>query len=136
MGLAQGFLQDVGLRGASAFLSIGNNHKREKHYERETKFSCGKRISGGQRSGSDGHGGQAAQGLEEILLHEARRVVIEDPRLPGLAVRSGERQIAALGHGAKFRRRWSFYLAYCEGGFRSGRIDVRQMLFHNPGARP
>ncbi len=44
-------------------------------------------------------------------------------------------EIAALGHDEKFRRRWSFYLAYCEGGFRSGRIDVRQMLFHNPGAR-
>ena len=40
--------------------------------------------------------------------------------------------IGALGHDRCFRRRWSFYLAYCEGGFSAGRIDVRQMLFEKP----
>jgi cyclopropane-fatty-acyl-phospholipid synthase len=24
---------------------------------------------------------------------------------------------------------WEYYLAYCEAGFRTGNIDVRQMLF-------
>jgi len=28
----------------------------------------------------------------------------------------------------RFRRMWDLYLAYCEGGFRGGIIDVRQML--------
>ena len=27
----------------------------------------------------------------------------------------------------RFRRMWTYYLAYCEAGFRSGRIDVRQI---------
>lgn len=29
---------------------------------------------------------------------------------------------------SRFRRMWDLYLAYCEGGFRGGIIDVRQML--------
>ena len=28
----------------------------------------------------------------------------------------------------RFKRMWELYLAYCEGGFRSGLIDVKQML--------
>ncbi|MDJ0950976.1 MAG: cyclopropane-fatty-acyl-phospholipid synthase family protein [Alphaproteobacteria bacterium] len=35
--------------------------------------------------------------------------------------------IAALGFDERFRRMWKYYLAYCEGGFRSGRIDLRQI---------
>lgn len=33
-------------------------------------------------------------------------------------------QIEALGFDADFRRLWEYYLAYCEGGFRAGAIDV------------
>ena len=32
------------------------------------------------------------------------------------------------GFDADFRRMWDLYLAYCEGGFRAGVIDVNQML--------
>ena len=28
----------------------------------------------------------------------------------------------------RFKRMWELYLAYCEGGFRGGIIDVKQML--------
>jgi cyclopropane-fatty-acyl-phospholipid synthase len=28
----------------------------------------------------------------------------------------------------RFRRMWELYLAYCEGGFRAGMIDVKQIL--------
>ncbi|MCO4054740.1 MAG: class I SAM-dependent methyltransferase [Bosea sp.] len=34
-----------------------------------------------------------------------------------------------LGFDERFRRMWEYYLAYCEAGFRSGNIDVRQMVF-------
>jgi cyclopropane-fatty-acyl-phospholipid synthase len=34
--------------------------------------------------------------------------------------------IEPLGFDERFRRMWEYYLAYCEGGFRSGHIDVRQ----------
>ncbi len=33
-------------------------------------------------------------------------------------------QIAALGFDDKFRRRWLYYLSYCEAGFLQGAIDV------------
>lgn len=35
--------------------------------------------------------------------------------------------VAALGFDERFRRCWSFYLAYCEGGFRAGNIDALQI---------
>ena len=37
--------------------------------------------------------------------------------------------IRELGFDERFRRMWEFYLHYCEGGFRSGSIDVRQIAF-------
>jgi cyclopropane-fatty-acyl-phospholipid synthase len=37
--------------------------------------------------------------------------------------------IAKLGFDERFKRMWALYLAYCEGGFRAGNIDVRQVAF-------
>ena len=37
-------------------------------------------------------------------------------------------KIAPLGFDERFRRLWSFYLHYCEAGFRSEYIDVRQIF--------
>ncbi len=34
-----------------------------------------------------------------------------------------------LGFDERFRRLWEYYLAYCEAGFLSGNIDVRQVIF-------
>jgi cyclopropane-fatty-acyl-phospholipid synthase len=34
-----------------------------------------------------------------------------------------------LGFDERFRRLWEYYLAYCEAGFLSGNIDVRQVVF-------
>ncbi len=36
-------------------------------------------------------------------------------------------EIAGQGFDERFRRLWAYYLAYCEAGFRTGRIDVRQL---------
>ncbi|WP_406001847.1 class I SAM-dependent methyltransferase [Streptomyces sp. NBC_00829] len=36
--------------------------------------------------------------------------------------------VEALGFDETFRRMWTFYLAYSEAGFRSGYLDVQQML--------
>ena len=33
-------------------------------------------------------------------------------------------QIEALGFDAAFKRLWTYYLSYCEAGFRAGRVDV------------
>lgn len=37
--------------------------------------------------------------------------------------------LAAQGFDTAFRRKWQFYLAMCEAGFRSGLIDVSQTVF-------
>lgn len=37
--------------------------------------------------------------------------------------------LTSLGFDERFRRTWEYYLAYCEAGFRSGNIDVRQIVF-------
>ncbi|MCE2517966.1 MAG: class I SAM-dependent methyltransferase [Alphaproteobacteria bacterium] len=37
-------------------------------------------------------------------------------------------EISTSGFDARFKRMWELYLAYCEGGFRAGSIDVKHML--------
>jgi len=37
--------------------------------------------------------------------------------------------LTPLGFDERFRRLWEYYLAYCEAGFLSGNIDVRQIVF-------
>ena len=38
-----------------------------------------------------------------------------------------------LGFDDRFKRLWEYYLAYCEAGFLSGNIDVRQVVFAKSG---
>lgn len=44
------------------------------------------------------------------------------------------RQVDALGFDATFRRMWDFYLAYCEAGFRTGYLDVAQIVLSERSA--
>lgn len=44
-------------------------------------------------------------------------------------------KIADLGFDDSFKRMWQYYLAYCEGGFRSGRVDVRQVVLERSADR-
>ncbi|MEL6947202.1 MAG: class I SAM-dependent methyltransferase, partial [Pseudomonadota bacterium] len=37
--------------------------------------------------------------------------------------------IEPLGFDARFKRMWEFYLHYCEAGFKTDGIDVRQMIY-------
>jgi cyclopropane-fatty-acyl-phospholipid synthase len=37
------------------------------------------------------------------------------------------KRVASLGFDATFRKMWTFYLAYCEAGFRSGYLNVAQL---------
>ncbi len=45
-------------------------------------------------------------------------------------------EITALGFDETFRRRWRFYLAYCEGGFRERAISNAHVLLAGPAYRP
>ena len=40
--------------------------------------------------------------------------------------------IEALGYSESFLRMWRYYLAYCEIGFRSGRVDLMQTILERP----
>ncbi len=42
-------------------------------------------------------------------------------------------EIRRMGFDERFRRLWSYYLAYCEAGFRAGTIDVEQIVFRPAG---
>jgi cyclopropane-fatty-acyl-phospholipid synthase len=41
--------------------------------------------------------------------------------------------LTPMGFDERFRRLWEYYLAYCEAGFLSGNIDVRQVVFAKAG---
>ena len=41
--------------------------------------------------------------------------------------------LTPLGFDERFRRLWEYYLSYCEAGFLSGNIDVRQVVFAKSG---
>ncbi|MBL4645288.1 MAG: SAM-dependent methyltransferase [Hyphomicrobiales bacterium] len=40
--------------------------------------------------------------------------------------------IKPLGFDRKFKNLWEYYMFYCEAGFRSGNIDVRQLVYSRP----
>ncbi|HVS69012.1 MAG TPA: class I SAM-dependent methyltransferase, partial [Mycobacteriales bacterium] len=41
--------------------------------------------------------------------------------------------VTRLGFDETFRRMWTFYLAYCEAGFRAGYLDVAQFTLARSG---
>jgi cyclopropane-fatty-acyl-phospholipid synthase len=41
-------------------------------------------------------------------------------------------EISPLGFDERFQRLWQYYLTYCEVGFATQNIDVRQMVFQKP----
>jgi cyclopropane-fatty-acyl-phospholipid synthase len=47
-------------------------------------------------------------------------------------VRRSSDIIQALGYGESFLRMWRYYLAYCEVGFRTRRVDLMQAILERP----
>ena len=45
-------------------------------------------------------------------------------------------ELSEQGMDESFRRLWTYFLAYCEGGFRAGRIDVGQWVFEKSALSP
>ncbi|MCX7353482.1 MAG: cyclopropane-fatty-acyl-phospholipid synthase [Alphaproteobacteria bacterium] len=78
------------------------------------------------------HRGAATAGLrvladERFGAHYARTLSLWRERFEDAWPR-----IAPLGFDERFRRLWRLYLAYCEGGFRAGNIDVHQIALARP----
>jgi cyclopropane-fatty-acyl-phospholipid synthase len=44
-------------------------------------------------------------------------------------------RVEELGFDPTFQRMWTFYLAYCEAGFRAGYLDVAQLVLDRSGAQ-
>jgi cyclopropane-fatty-acyl-phospholipid synthase len=63
----------------------------------------------------------AITGRRSLGVHYARTL-----RCWRTAFLAAEDEVSALGFDEVFRRRWEFYLAYCEAGFRAGYLDVWQ----------
>lgn len=63
---------------------------------------------------------------ERIFGHDYARTLAEWRE----RFRSTWNDIRPMGFDTRFKRMWEFYLHYCEAGFSSGRIDVRQIFYH------
>jgi cyclopropane-fatty-acyl-phospholipid synthase len=77
-----------------------------------------------------GHTGLRVARSEGFGAHYAETLRLWRERFEARAA-----EVDALGFDAVFRRMWSFYLAYSEAGFRSGYLDVRQLLLTRGGVR-
>jgi len=99
-------------------------------YRRETDFIQRYVFPGGMLPSPSALGKAAAgAGLAQVGervfgLDYAETLVIWRDRF-----RAAWPTIQPLGFDERFRRLWEYYLAYCEAGFRSGNIDVRQVVF-------
>ncbi|MCB1386025.1 MAG: class I SAM-dependent methyltransferase [Nitratireductor sp.] len=75
-------------------------------------------------------------GADQELREEAPRIFPQDYARTLAEWRENFRdaweRIRDLGFDDRFRRVWEFYLHYCEAGFRSENIDVRQVFFAKP----
>ena len=69
-------------------------------------------------------------GREDLTRHYAETLERWRSRFEAAADRAQE-----LGYDQRFRRLWSFYLSYCEAGFRERRIGDFQLLMAKPAAR-
>jgi cyclopropane-fatty-acyl-phospholipid synthase len=65
--------------------------------------------------------------VDRHAAHYARTLACWDE-----AVQARRAAIASLGFDERFLRMWRYYLAYCQAGFRTGRVDLVQTVFERP----
>ncbi len=73
-----------------------------------------------------------AAGLQHAGTHYFGADYARTLKLWHKAFRENWAEIAPMGFDEAFRRLWSFYLSYCEAGFRNGRINVGQFVLAKP----
>ena len=70
--------------------------------------------------------------LQSLAPHYARTLAIWQQNF-----RNNEARVAELGYDETFRRKWDYYLSYCQAGFNCRVIDDYQILLARPeGASP
>jgi cyclopropane-fatty-acyl-phospholipid synthase len=111
----------------------------DERYERYRR-SCDwiqKHIFPGGHLPSPGALGEAIRTAEDL---EVERVdafgqdYAETLRLWRERFNAGRDAVLALGFDEAFRRKWNYYFAYCEAGFRAGLIDVQHWVLRRTGA--
>ncbi len=65
---------------------------------------------------------------EDIFGHDYANTLVEWRK----SFQAAWPNIQPMGFDQRFKRMWEFYMHYCEAGFRSENIDVRQMVFMRP----
>ena len=65
---------------------------------------------------------------EDIFGHDYANTLVEWRK----SFQTAWPKIQPMGFDQRFKRMWEFYMHYCEAGFRSENIDVRQMVFMRP----
>ena len=80
--------------------------------------------------GASGRSGLRVVGLDDLTAHYVLTLRTWRERFERAA-----QDLAARGYDERFRRLWTFYLAYCEGGFAERRIQNLQVLLAGPARR-
>ena len=83
------------------------------------------------------------EAIDDVLRSHTDLVVVDRTRFGASYARTLEAwrhrftdnaaAIGRLGFDGTFRRMWTFYLAYCEAGFRAGYLDVAQLVIAHEG---
>jgi cyclopropane-fatty-acyl-phospholipid synthase len=73
-----------------------------------------------------------AGGARVIEMHSFGRHYAETLRRWADSFNRADSAVCQLGFDAAFRRKWNYYLSYCEAGFEAGLIDVQHVLIEKP----
>ena len=119
--------------GAAALQIITIAEERFDHYRSNPDFIQRYIFPGGMLPSIERLKGQVEQAKlvfgEAVMFGDSYAQTLREWRDRFLAAWS---TIEPLGFDDRFRRMWEMYLAYCEGGFRTGTVDVGQFKLIRP----
>ncbi len=104
--------------------SMFEAYKREVDFIRRYIFPGGMLPSPGIMRRLGEAAGLSLRDEREFGLDYAATLVVWRERF-----RAAWPNLVPMGFDERFRRTWEYYLSYCEAGFRSGNIDVRQLVY-------
>jgi cyclopropane-fatty-acyl-phospholipid synthase len=114
-----------GGRAALQVITIADNlfeaYRKDVDFIQRYIFPGGLLPSPGRLSDQARRAGLCWRGCESFGRHYARTLAIWRR-----SFEAAWPQVGALGFDERFQRMWRYYLAYCEAGFETGRIDVLQ----------
>ncbi len=67
-----------------------------------------------------------------VVMHRFGHSYAQTLRRWADAFNAAEARVGSLGFDASFRRKWNYYLSYCEAGFEADLIDVQHVVIEKP----